>query len=105
MANRFQRKSPDITLCSRRPVELLLDRFLVETRNILRSSLPAPVWAVLKRVQARMHTRQFNRRIVKHIYHNQQLTVHLWDGLGEGWYDHDWPDQPEISRLARSKLV
>jgi FkbM family methyltransferase len=47
----------------------------------------------------------YQGRVVHHVYGGVPLTVALRDPLGEGWYDHDWAPQPELTfLLERSRL-
>ena len=73
-------------------------------KPLIRTLVPAQIWAAGRRIAQRRHLKTFNRRVVEHTYHGQQLRVLLADALGEGWYDHDWPAQAEIDRLAQLKL-
>lgn len=41
---------------------------------------------------------------MNHRYGSNQLSVLLADPVAEGWYDHDWPDLPEIVFLRTSRL-
>jgi len=42
--------------------------------------------------------------VVRHTYGGFPLDVYLADPLGEGWYDHDWLDTPELDLLRRYRL-
>jgi FkbM family methyltransferase len=42
--------------------------------------------------------------VVEHTYGDGRLQVHLGDPLGEGWYDHDWAQLPEITVLRGGSL-
>ncbi len=41
---------------------------------------------------------------MNHRYGSNQLSVLLADPVAEGWYDHDWPDLPEVVFLRTSRL-
>ena len=73
-------------------------------KGAVRRCMPDVMWGMLRRARTSVYHRRFPRRIVSHEYHGQRLTVHLEDGVAVGWYDHDWPRQFEIDRLAESKL-
>jgi FkbM family methyltransferase len=46
----------------------------------------------------------FERRRVRHRYGGHELEIELIDPMGQGWYDHDWPELPEIAFLRRHGL-
>jgi len=46
----------------------------------------------------------YNRKRVRHNYGGFDLEVELIDPMGAGWYDHDWPELPEIALLKQSGL-
>ncbi|MSU36865.1 MAG: hypothetical protein EXS36_17560 [Pedosphaera sp.] len=48
--------------------------------------------------------RNYPRRVVSHTYAGIPLKVELADGMGEGWYDHDWETLPELDVLGRGRL-
>lgn len=48
---------------------------------------------------------QFNKKVVKHIYLGEQLTLQIADSMAEAWYDKDWVDgMTEIEELKIRKL-
>ncbi len=73
-------------------------------KSLLRKTLPPGLWTALKRWRGDRHMRGFPARVARHNYHGIPLNVSLKDGLAQGWYDHDWPTQPEIAFLQRSRL-
>jgi FkbM family methyltransferase len=46
----------------------------------------------------------YPRRVVVHRYGGTWFSIQLADPCAEGWYDHDWPDLPEIVFLRASRL-
>jgi FkbM family methyltransferase len=70
----------------------------------LRSAVPSPLWAIMRRAKVHLAHKRFNCRTATHTYHGQVLKVEIADGVAEGWYDHDWPEQAELSVLQQSKL-
>lgn len=73
-------------------------------KHLLRAVLPAALRRRLQRFNLDRHLRGFNRRTVRHTFAGVPLNVDLADGLAAGWYDHDWPNLPEIEVLTRSRL-
>jgi FkbM family methyltransferase len=73
-------------------------------KRLLRAILPAALRRRLQRFKLDRHLGGFERRTVRHTYAGVPLDVELADGLAAGWYDHDWPNQPEIEVLRRSRL-
>jgi FkbM family methyltransferase len=71
-----------------------LTRSLKET---VRKVVPEPVWARARRVKLKLRVRRYPRRIVTHRYGQSELRVVIADELAAGWYDHDWPEPPELS--------
>ncbi|WP_394848556.1 FkbM family methyltransferase [Pendulispora brunnea] len=69
-----------------------------------RSVLPTPVWGRLRSLRRQLHVLLFRPRVVRHRYGRVDLRVQLADGMGTGWYDHDWELLPEIELLSRHKL-
>jgi FkbM family methyltransferase len=47
----------------------------------------------------------YQPRTVTRRYAGHELCISLRDPLAEGWYDHDWGQQPEIDRLQRGRLL
>lgn len=73
----------------------------------------APAWArrgfrlvrrELKRWRRNVAQLTYRERVVSHIYGGLPLRVLLADPMGEKWYDHDWPELPEIALLATRRL-
>jgi FkbM family methyltransferase len=52
----------------------------------------------------RQSIKNFQARWVTHQYGGETFKVRIEDTLGQGWYDHDWEELPEIRRLATRKL-
>jgi FkbM family methyltransferase len=73
-------------------------------KQLLRSIIPTKVWASLRLWRINRGINSFRPRQVKHRYFGIDLTVQLSDGLGQGWYDSDWPMSTEIEILRRHGL-
>lgn len=46
----------------------------------------------------------YQHKRVRHNYGGFDLEVELIDPMGAGWYDHDWPELPEIALLKQHGL-
>jgi len=73
-------------------------------KSIARAVLPSWVWTRLRIGRIRAGIRRYPRRVVRHTYGGFQLNIYLADPMGEGWYDHDWVDTPELDLLRRNRL-
>ena len=73
-------------------------------KEFAKKSLPLWAWSRLRVARNWWHVRFYSNRTVSHTYGGFPLQVLLADGLGEGWYDHDWPELPEIALLKRGRL-
>jgi FkbM family methyltransferase len=69
-------------------------------KKAARTVLPPPLYQSYRRFRVKLEVRRFRPRIVRHIYGQHELTIRLEDPLGEGWYDRNWPQLPEIEFLA-----
>jgi FkbM family methyltransferase len=78
--------------------------FPVSLKEMIRSIVPASLWGRLRVMRLRQAIAKFPARDVRHSYGGHELTIHLADGLAEGWYDHDWPEPAEIALLRQGKL-
>lgn len=78
--------------------------FLGAVKRTILNCLPTS-WAGCLRAW-RMHwsIRRYRPHVVRHRYGPGELSVYLADGLGQGWYDHDWEELPEIAELRQSRL-
>jgi FkbM family methyltransferase len=47
---------------------------------------------------------RFKKHIVRHDYGGFPLDLLIADPLARGWYDHDWPELPEIALLRQHQL-
>jgi FkbM family methyltransferase len=70
----------------------------------VRAAAPAWLYRWYRRWRVRSAIRHFEPRVVAHTYAGHPLRLLLADPLGEGWYDHDWPDQMELEQLRASRL-
>ena len=66
--------------------------------------LPPSVLGQLRAWRIRQIISSYAPRVVEHMYGDGRLRVHLGDPLGEGWYDHDWAQLPEIPALRQRTL-
>ena len=73
-------------------------------KALLRRLAPGPLRRLVQRRKLDRLVRNYPRRVVSHVYAGTPLRVELADGLGEGWYDHDWGPLPELDVLASSRL-
>lgn len=73
-------------------------------KAVAKNSLPAPLWKMLRLARIWSSVHLYSERIVEHTFGGFPLSVWLTDPLAEGWYDHDWPDLPEIALLRRGRL-
>jgi FkbM family methyltransferase len=72
-------------------------------RSILRL-LPSSVLGRLRAWRVQKIVASYVPRVVEHTYGDGPLRVLLGDPLGEGWYDHDWAQLPEITALRSTSL-
>jgi FkbM family methyltransferase len=63
-----------------------------------------PLYRAARPLALRRKIARFEDRVVEHVYAGVPLRVALADPVGAGWYDHDWPAQPEIDMLAEGRL-
>ena len=73
-------------------------------KEFAKKTLPLWVWRRLRVARNWWHVRFYSNRTVSHTYGGFPLKVLLADGMGAGWYDHDWPELPEIALLRRGRL-
>lgn len=69
-------------------------------KRALVRSIPA---AIAGRLRA-WRVRHLIARVVEHTYGDGRLKVYLADPLSQRWYDHDWPELPEIAILRHTRL-
>jgi FkbM family methyltransferase len=73
-------------------------------KQFIKAIVPKPLWSRLRILRLRYTRDNFPRRRVRHDYGGYQLEVELIDPMGAGWYDHDWPELPEIALLKQHGL-
>lgn len=73
-------------------------------KALLSSIVPKPIWSQLRMMRLHYSRASFHRRRVRHKYGGYWFEIELADPLGAGWYDHDWPEPPEIAFLKGSRL-
>ena len=74
-------------------------------KTLLRSVVPRPLWNKLRLKRLHHHLQGYRRRSVRHTYGSFSLEIELVDRLGEGWYDHDWPELPELQLLQQRRCL
>ncbi len=72
--------------------------------KVAKAALPPALWQILRRRRVQRRIESFPARTVVHTYGGQPLRVAIRDELAAGWYDHDWPRQPEIDLLTNGRL-
>jgi FkbM family methyltransferase len=73
-------------------------------KQVIKAVVPKPLWNRLRMLRMRYTRASYRRRRVRHDYGGYQLEVELIDPMGAGWYDHDWPELPEIALLKQHGL-
>jgi FkbM family methyltransferase len=73
-------------------------------KSLVKRTVPAWLWTRLRLARIRNSIDRFTVRQVRHVYGSFPLEIYLADPLGAGWYDHDWPELPEIELLRRYRL-
>lgn len=73
-------------------------------KAIAQRLVPPRIWTGLRLWKLRRSLARYPARKVRHTYGGISLEIQLMDGLGAGWYDHDWPELPEIALLKLHKL-
>jgi FkbM family methyltransferase len=86
---------------SNRDVEASVDPF---GKRLLRAAIPPPLYRALRRRTVARLIGSYEANEVSHVYAGFPLRVHLADPLAAAWYDHDWPEQAELTFLQRGKL-
>lgn len=77
---------------------------MIRPKAVVRRFLPERIYRVYRKKKIAREVSDYTPRIVTHNYAGVRLTIELRDGLGEGWYDHDWPQLPELDRLRAHGL-
>jgi FkbM family methyltransferase len=73
-------------------------------RDLILGMLPSSILGRLRARRVRQIVAAYTPRVVEHTYGDGPLRVHLGDPLGQGWYDHDWAQLPEIPALRGGTL-
>lgn len=71
----------------------------MRVKQVIKAIVPKPVWTQLRMARLRYMRASYRRRRVRHNYGGYDLALELIDPMGAGWYDHDWPELPEIAFL------
>jgi len=66
--------------------------------------IPSWAWTKLRLARVRAEIHSYQQRLVRHSYGGFPLDIYLADQLAQGWYDHDWPELPEVTVLRRHQL-
>jgi FkbM family methyltransferase len=69
-------------------------------KSVVRALLPEPAYRSYRTRRIHFQIRRFQPRVIRHTYGRHDLLVRLEDPLGEGWYDRDWPQPPEVDFLS-----
>jgi FkbM family methyltransferase len=70
----------------------------------IREVAPEPVYRAYRRIRVRHLISSYESRHVVHNFGGTTLRLLLADPLAEGWYDHDWPEPPEIAFVRQRAL-
>jgi FkbM family methyltransferase len=73
-------------------------------RELILGMLPDAILGRLRAWRVQQIVAAYTPRVVEHTYGDGRLRVHLGDPLGQGWYDHDWAQLPEIPALRGRTL-
>jgi len=73
-------------------------------KQVIKAVFPKPLWNRLRLLRMRYTLAHYRRRRVRHDYGGFKLELELVDPMGAGWYDHDWPELPEIALLKQHGL-
>jgi FkbM family methyltransferase len=73
-------------------------------KQVIKAVVPKPLWNRLRMLRMRYTRASYRRRRVRHHYGGYELEVELVDPMGAGWYDHDWPELPEMALLKHHGL-
>ena len=73
-------------------------------KDIIKSIVPKPLWNRLRLARMRYTRASYRPRRVNHQYGGYEMEIELVDPMGAGWYDHDWPELPEIALLKKHGL-
>ncbi len=74
-------------------------------KSALRTMLPQRLYGPIRARRMRRLVDAYPPRTAEHVYAGFPLVVHLQDPLAEGWYDRDWPEPEELSRLRDGRLA
>ena len=77
---------------------------MATARDVILGMLPSSILGRLRARRVQQMVAAYTARVVEHTYGDGPLRVHLGDPLGQGWYDHDWAQLPEISALRGRTL-
>lgn len=73
-------------------------------KHLIKTIVPKRLWTLLRMLRLRLSYVSYGHRRVRHTYGGYELELELIDPMGAGWYDHDWPELPEIKLLKRHRL-
>lgn len=73
-------------------------------KALARKILPQALWTQLRLLRVQGGIQLYRSRVVTHAYGTATLRVHLADPQAAGWYDHDWPELPELTLLKCGRL-
>jgi FkbM family methyltransferase len=73
-------------------------------KQLIKAIVPKVLWTQLRMLRQRYRRVSYRHRRVRHTYGGHELELELIDPMGADWYDHDWPELPEIAFLKRHRL-
>ena len=73
-------------------------------KHLIKAIVPKVLWTQLRMLRLRYTQASYRRRRVRHTFGGYELELELVDPMGAGWYDHDWPELPEITLLKHYRL-
>ncbi len=73
-------------------------------KSILRKIVPRSLRDRIHLSRVRKAVSRFSPYVTERTYSGCRRKIHISDGLGQGWYDHDWPELPEVALLKSGKL-
>jgi FkbM family methyltransferase len=73
-------------------------------KRLIMGLLPSRLAGWLRAWRVRRDIGAYTARVVERAFGAGRLRVYLSDPLAEGWYDHDWPELPEVAALRQTTL-
>jgi FkbM family methyltransferase len=73
-------------------------------KQLIKAIVPQALWTQMRMLRLNYRRVSYRRRRVRHTYGGHELELELIDPMGADWYDHDWPELPEIAFLKHQRL-